>query len=161
MRNAALEVETLTRSVSLMRKQGAEKLSCPGAHRDRSKSIFLWLWSSSSHYSKTASLKGAWRSSEDMLPNTHKTSKATKKKWILERIRVSKDVSQLLHEPAPHTYTPQKQLIPHGIRDSQPQKSNDPQPQRCTDSGSSQARVKKGSPGEENRGCLGLSLLLA
>lgn len=101
MRNAALEVETLTRSVSLMRKQGAEKLSCPGAHRDRSKSIFLWLWSSSSHYSKTASLKGAWRSSEDMLPNTHKTSKATKKKWISERIRVSKDVSQLLHEPAP------------------------------------------------------------
>lgn len=94
-----------------MRKQGAEQLSCPRAHRDRSESIFLWLQSSCSHYPKTDSLKGAWRSSEDMLPNIHKTSKATKKKWILERIRVSEDVSQLLHEPTPHTYTPQRQLI--------------------------------------------------
>ena len=110
MRNAALGVGTLIRPVSLKRKQGAEKLSCPRAHRDTSESICLWLQSSSSHYSKIASLKGAWRSSEDMLPNIHKTSKATKK-WISERIRVSKDVSQLLNEPTPHIYTPQRQLI--------------------------------------------------
>lgn len=63
---------------------------------------------------KTAS-QGAWRSSEDMLP-TRQASKATRRSEFRKGLEYPKDVSQLLHEPAPHTYTPQKQLIPHGMR---------------------------------------------
>lgn len=132
------------------RNRDAEKLTCPKARRTTAWTCFDFR--AVLHTLRCLPLsEGAGKSLEDMLPTTHKTSRAVR------RGRLGKKWDGRSSAPSTWTPSPPGQLI-------WSPGTQDPQFQRCTDGdgpGAAKAIAEEGDPEGESRGCLGLSPLPA
>lgn len=161
MRNAALEVEILlTRSVSLMRKQGGEAELPRGSQRQKQIHIPLTL-SSSSHYSKTCLLKGQEGHRRHEAPPTPiKLPRQQRRSEFRKGLEYQKMFHNFSMNPPPYIHSTKSSWFPRNQRLPTP-KIKWPSTPKMHRQWFFPGQGKEGKPRRrEPLGCLGRSLLL-